>query len=309
MAETKTKEAPTTEGPKLETPKPLLVSGGGVQAIVPQDFEQVWRMAQVIKAAGMAPKALDSVEKITIAIIQGMEVGLKPMQSVQSIAVINNMPSIYGDAMLALVISSPVYGEHEEWQELDDKTGDCLRAVCRARRKGEEKWTEQIITRPQAARAGWLKKAGPWQESPQRMFQMRARGWCLRDAFPDVLRGMVSAEEAADMIDITPAGGASTAPPRPKRQDYTEAMPAHDEATGEMKEEPKEPEGNPWLAVGKNQEELADSMLALIDRLKSLADIESFETANKENIEKATTQIQRRVTLELKDIRESLGGA
>jgi hypothetical protein len=30
------------------------------------------------------------------------------------------------------------------------------------------------------------------------MMQMRARGFALRDAFPDVLKGMITAEEAQD---------------------------------------------------------------------------------------------------------------
>ena len=33
------------------------------------------------------------------------------------------------------------------------------------------------------------------------MMQMRARGFALRDAFPDVLKGLISAEEAADYPD------------------------------------------------------------------------------------------------------------
>jgi hypothetical protein len=49
------------------------------------------------------------------------------------------------------------------------------------------------------------------------MLQMRARGWCLRDTFPDVLGGLVMAEEAADIVDITDQGSATTAPPEPKR--------------------------------------------------------------------------------------------
>jgi hypothetical protein len=46
------------------------------------------------------------------------------------------------------------------------------------------------------------------------MRQMRARSWCLRDGFADVLRGLYVAEEAADMTppkDMTPP----PAPPSP----------------------------------------------------------------------------------------------
>ncbi|GIV50961.1 MAG: hypothetical protein KatS3mg038_1482 [Candidatus Kapaibacterium sp.] len=43
--------------------------------------------------------------------------------------------------------------------------------------------------------AGLWAKPGPWQQFPHRMLQMRARSWALRDTFPDVLRGVVAAEE------------------------------------------------------------------------------------------------------------------
>jgi hypothetical protein len=52
-----------------------------------------------------------------------------------------------------------------------------------------------------AKRAGLWGKQGPWSAYPKRMMQMRARGFALRDAFPDVLKGLISAEEAQDYPD------------------------------------------------------------------------------------------------------------
>jgi hypothetical protein len=49
-----------------------------------------------------------------------------------------------------------------------------------------------------AKKAGLWGKAGPWQQYPSRMLQMRARSWALRDAFPDALRGLGIREEVAD---------------------------------------------------------------------------------------------------------------
>jgi hypothetical protein len=55
------------------------------------------------------------------------------------------------------------------------------------------------------------------------MLQMRARGFALRDAFPDVLRGLVTAEEAQDYQHVeqrqeprqTPAVRPKFDPPQP----------------------------------------------------------------------------------------------
>ena len=37
-----------------------------------------------------------------------------------------------------------------------------------------------------------------WKSYPDRMLQMRARGFALRDSFPDVLKGLITREEAQD---------------------------------------------------------------------------------------------------------------
>jgi predicted ATPase len=55
-----------------------------------------------------------------------------------------------------------------------------------------------------AKKAGLWGKTGPWSQYSKRMLQLRARGFALRDAFPDVLKGLVTAEEAQD-YPTTPA--------------------------------------------------------------------------------------------------------
>ena len=51
---------------------------------------------------------------------------------------------------------------------------------------------------PKTAGNGF-RKQGPWQQSPKRMKQLRARAFALRDVFTDLLRGMHMAEESADI--------------------------------------------------------------------------------------------------------------
>src|SRR4051812_39570725 len=84
--------------PKL----PTMQSGGAVRAIVPQDFEGAWRIANAVVKSGMAPRGIDTAEKAMVAIMHGMEVGMTPMMALQSIAPINGRPAIYGDGALGL---------------------------------------------------------------------------------------------------------------------------------------------------------------------------------------------------------------
>ena len=49
----------------------------------------------------------------------------------------------------------------------------------------------------------WTKpKPSPWFHYPKVMLKHRARGFCLRDLFPDVLKGLSLAEEMQDYPDL-----------------------------------------------------------------------------------------------------------
>ncbi len=158
----------------------------------PQTFEQALTFSQYLADSDLVPKDFKGKPgNCLIAMQWGSELGLKPLQSLQNLAVINGRPALWGDAVIALVLSSPVC----EYVTEDD---DGHTAYCRVKRKGAP---EQVRTfsMDDAAKAGLANKQGPWMQYPKRMRQMRARAFALRDVFPDVLRGMPIAEELQDM--------------------------------------------------------------------------------------------------------------
>jgi hypothetical protein len=139
---------------------------------------------------------METPEACMIAILHGLEVGLSPMQALQRIAVVNGRPAIWGDGALALVqasgladsITESVAGEKpEEWV-----------ASCTVLRRGERQTVTRTFCVADARRARLWGKAGPWSEYPQRMLQMRARAFALRDVFADVLGGLYLREELPD---------------------------------------------------------------------------------------------------------------
>jgi hypothetical protein len=99
---------------------------------------------------------------------------------------------------MALVQASPVCEDIEEYFE-NEGTPNPI-AVCVAKRKGRKPVIAKFSV-DDAKRAGLWGKSGPWQAYPKRMMQMRARGFALRDAFPDVLKGLITTEEAQDYPD------------------------------------------------------------------------------------------------------------
>jgi len=215
-------------------------SGVAVSAIVPQDIEQAYRLAQAIAGSGMAPKSYGTdANKVMVGIMHGMELGLTPMAALSSIAVINNQPAVWGDGMLALVRAS---GLMESFNETIEGEGPAMVARCRVKRAGEE-LTERAFSMADAKQAGLSGKTGPWTQYPKRMLAMRARSWALRDTFADVLKGLRMAEE---VLDSGPArslfeqsdGTYGEAPPPPTREQFTEPAKSYPLATtdGEIKE-------------------------------------------------------------------------
>lgn len=183
----------------LPVAKHDIMAGGTVKAIVPQSFDDCYRLARLIVASGMAPAGMESPEKVTIAIMHGMEVGLTPLAALQRIAVINGRPTIWGDAAIGLVRGSGKCEYVKEW--IDGEI-----AYCETKRKGETASVTRTFSVADAKTAKLWGKAGPWQQYPQRMLQMRARAFCLRDVYADILGGMYLREELDDvpMRDVTP---------------------------------------------------------------------------------------------------------
>lgn len=224
---------------------PALSGGGQVMAIVPQTFEETFRMARTVVASGLAPAALigkltgdDAASAVAVAIMSGAELGLKPMVSLRSFTVINGKPALYGDGLINVVrMSGKVAYLRTGCEERNGK----MVGFCEAKRldTGEDKRVE--FSQVDAERAGlwqteaivtkwnkWDKKNeqkpndSPWYRFPQRMLAWRAAGYCLRELFGDVLGGIRDEFEAREiaeaegMRDITPTAEEESKPTPPK---------------------------------------------------------------------------------------------
>jgi hypothetical protein len=163
-------------------------------SLVPQNMSEAVALADRFSKSGMVPKHyLNSPNSILVAWEYGGSLGLGLMQSLQAIAVINGMPCIWGDNLLALVYAS---GQLEEIDE-------SVEGQCTVKRKGKKPATA-TFTMDDAKKAGLVGKAGPWSQYPKRMLQMRVRAFALRDNFPDILKGMQVAEEVQDYVNPYP---------------------------------------------------------------------------------------------------------
>ena len=170
-----------------QKPVGISLDNHGVQL---RSFDELGRFCKAVVNSGLAPKGFNSPEAVMVAVQHGLELGLPPMQALQSIAVVNGKPVIYGDAALALATSHPAFLDIEE--TVEGNVATCVVKRC------DRSAVVRTFSEADAKKAGLWGKAGPWQQYPNRMLQMRARSWALRDAFPDALRGLGIREEVAD---------------------------------------------------------------------------------------------------------------
>lgn len=173
--------------------------------ITPSTLREAQEFASMIAKSNFIPKDFQNNEgNVLVAIVMGAELGLKPMQALQNIAVINGRPSLWGDSIKALVMNS---GHCESFTESFDEQS--LKATCRVKRKGFDV-VEASFSARDAEQAKLWNKPGPWTQYPNRMLKLRARSFACRDAFPDLLKGLSIAEEAQDIPetseekDVTP---------------------------------------------------------------------------------------------------------
>ena len=237
-------------------------------SLAPRNLDEAFRLAEMLADSELVPKDFRGKPgNCMIAIQWGAEIGLKPLQALQNLAVINGRPCLWGDALIALVRSSPLC------EYIIEDTAPNGTATCRVKRRNEPEQARSFSD-ADAKTAGLLGKQGPWQTSPARMKQMRARGFALRDVFPDVLKGIALAEEVMDYTELS-APPQSVSLPAMAQEDIgewlykAESAMTDDEASAVWKD------GSAKIAATKNVADYKLFKAAVLDRrtaLKATAD-------------------------------------
>lgn len=199
------------------------------------NFEGVQRYARMLVQAGCVPAGKNDtidglIAKATMAIMLGRRLGLGPEQAVTSIYVVNAVPTIYGDAALAICRQHDLWDESgfKEWYEVDGKIiwaepdpeafkKDNTAALCQTLRKGASEPRVSRFSIGQAKAAGLFgRNAQLYGGYPFRMLRFRARGYNLRDNFGDALKGFGIKElfeDAEGRTENSPAPVRPATPP------------------------------------------------------------------------------------------------
>lgn len=159
------------------------------------DLDGMFRAAQCYLQSGFAPPAFRTPQQLIMAWARGAELGLRPMQAIEGLTVINNRIGIMGDLALAMVRQSGLLAKYaKEWSG----EGDSLTCKVTLQRKGDEEH-HYTFSVAEAKHAGIYERSVTWRGYPKRMTYYRALGFGLRDDFSDVLKNMYTSEELEDL--------------------------------------------------------------------------------------------------------------
>lgn len=174
-----------------------------IVSYIPQGMQEIKEFCAMVAKSNIVPKEyIGKPENVFVACLKGMDLGLKPLQALECIAVINGKTSLYGDAYLAVARGS---GKVESYNEQVTGEGMAMKAVVTVKRKGEDAVTGEF-TANDAKTAGLWGKGGPWTLFPKRMLTMKARNYVLRAVFADLFLGMeYSAEELTEVAEAKQA--------------------------------------------------------------------------------------------------------
>ena len=262
--------------------------------LIPTDVDQAIRISEMFAKSDLVPDSYkNKPANIFLAVSAGASLGLAPFQAMQNIAVINGKPSVWGDALLAMVRNDKRCLSVKESIEGEGRNMKATCVVSRLAPNGETELISSSFSMGQAQSANLLNRP-PWKSYPDRMLQMRARGFALRDAFADVIGGLITSEEAQDYP--VPKDAVQELE---KTSKFDKDARSIDDIVGELTppEEPKKEiewvltiPGKPPLKVGNKNDFVLEykHYMDLIDRSKML----DFQTKQKKYAELKTNNME-----------------
>ena len=129
---------------------------------------------------------------VAAAILYGRELGLAPMTSLRSVALIKGRPALSAEAMRAMVLAA---GHHITFEEMTS-----ARCVIIGRRRGSEDSTRVVFTMDDAKKMGVGGNA-QYSKMPRQMLAARATAELCRLIFADVIGGLVADVEVDDDVE------------------------------------------------------------------------------------------------------------
>lgn len=185
-----------------------------VAAFTPRDqFELAAREAKVYSQSSLVPKDYqDNPANCLIALNMAKRIGSDPLMTMQSLYIVHGRPGWSGQFLIATFNQCGRFTAMRfEWQGKQGSKDWGCRAFA-VERATNEKIIGPWVTWAMVEAEGWSKKAGSkWLTMPEIMFTYRAAAFLVRTHAPEIAMGLQTAEEAQDVIDVTPIASTPSA--------------------------------------------------------------------------------------------------
>lgn len=163
----------------------------GEHAFEPSSISDAMRLATLLVASRLLPKAVTTPEAAFVIMATGRELGLTTMQSFRAINVIDGKPSLSADLLLGLIKQRR---DLCSYFMLVESTEEAAR--YRTQRVGEPEPTEMQFSIADAKRAGLTDKDN-WRKYPAAMLRARCIAALSRTVYPDLTMGLYDPDELA----------------------------------------------------------------------------------------------------------------
>lgn len=173
-----------------------------------QNFETALRMADCLSKSTVVPKDYqNNTGNCMIAIEMASRINTSPMMVMQNLYIVNGRPAWSSQWIIAMINSSRRYKTELQFTFGNDKADGGLSCQAWAEDYAGHKVVGPKITMNMANDEGWTQKNGSkWKTMPQVMIQYRAASFFGRMNCPDMIMGIYSQEEVADMVDLEETG-------------------------------------------------------------------------------------------------------
>lgn len=190
----------------------------------PQAWDQMKEMAKMFHQSGAISKCYDNVFKVITALQAGYEMGMKPMESLQSLYIVNGSVNIWGKAVVRRLRE---HGWSINYTMHAERGGGCTAVVT----KGIQTFTDTLYF-DQVERSGSTKdhsgtlKFG-WREGKNRLLKLRygVIDTIIRTYIPEVLGSVAHIQEIGeDFQDQEPVAIETVEQAETKKQDDLAAL-------------------------------------------------------------------------------------
>ena len=164
-------------------------------------FETAQRVAKALMSADIVPQQFrGSMGNTLIAMELAARTGSSILAVMQSLYVVHGNPGWSGSYCIAALNQSGRFAEplHFEFQGAENSDAWGCRAVTTT--KAGKRVEGPLVTIQTAKAEGWYGRSGSkWKTMPELMLRYRAATWFARTEAPELLMGMQTVEELADI--------------------------------------------------------------------------------------------------------------